>query len=141
MQQTRQIAEEISILMPAIMRKIVFRFLQKTKVSHTQLFTLITIDQKNRSATITELSKDLNVTPPTATRLIDRLERDKYVKRIYKREDRRTVHVFLTLKGVKLVEKLKSIIADGWDNILSDLTLQDRENYLNILRKIREIVT
>lgn len=53
--------------------------------------------------TIRELSKHTNVSPATATTILDRLERNGLVERIRSTTDKRKVHANLTAKGVELL--------------------------------------
>ena len=68
--------------------------------------------------------------------VIDRLLRNGYLKRARDKVDRRVVNVELTSKGKQLVENLFSEINKRWYRILINLTAEERENYLRILRRI-----
>ena len=53
---------------------------------------------------MTGLSKKLGVDNSTATRLIDRLEKKEWIKKMFNQDDKRIVMVFLTEKGI-LIQK------------------------------------
>jgi len=55
---------------------------------------------------VASLAEALEVTPPTATRMCDRLVRKGLVRRRTSREDRREVRVFLTSAGIDLVAEV-----------------------------------
>ncbi|NCB03860.1 MAG: MarR family transcriptional regulator, partial [Spirochaetia bacterium] len=97
--RTREIAEEISMLMPSIVRNILFRSVDKENITQAQLFTLFSIREHEDVCKLRELSRVLQVTPPTVTGIVDRLERLKYVKRLPDKKDRRVIFVVLTQKG------------------------------------------
>ena len=56
--------------------------------------------------TIGELAEQMQIAHHSAVGLVDRLEALRLVKRTVSREDRRRVHVFLTAKGLAVLEKL-----------------------------------
>jgi DNA-binding MarR family transcriptional regulator len=62
-----------------------------------------------RSCTIGSIARRLSVTPATATRLVDALERKGLVRRVRLEEDRRTVRVEPTEEGRKVVGEIADI--------------------------------
>lgn len=70
-----------------------------------QYFALTTIFTLKRCS-MKELARSLEVSYPTVTGLIDRLEKAKYVKRSNDSYDRRVVNVELSEKGIKTVKKI-----------------------------------
>ena len=133
----KDIAEEISVLMPVIARRILLQFFQSVHITQTQIFT-ITILFEQAPCRLSELSKKMNISAPTVTGIIDRLERLSYVQRIPDQNDRRAINVRLTKKGVKIAKKLRFTLKEKWQDLLSKLPPDDRENYLKILRKIQK---
>jgi DNA-binding MarR family transcriptional regulator len=136
MSTTKQIAEEVSVLMPVIARKIFLKFFQTINISQTQIFTIMALSEKS-PCQLNELSKTLQISAPTVTGIIDRLEKLGYVKRIHDKDDRRVVNVGLTAKGKKLAGKLKKTLKEKWEGLLSKLPKKDQKNYVSILRKIQ----
>ena len=55
--------------------------------------------QKNQGMTITEIALDLEITPPSVTAMIKRLEKKGYIVKDRSSEDGRCVHVMLTREG------------------------------------------
>ncbi|MCK5582026.1 MAG: MarR family transcriptional regulator, partial [Candidatus Omnitrophica bacterium] len=133
---TKQIAEEVSVLMPVIARKILLKFFQTTSLSQTQIFTIMTLSKKS-PCQLNELSQRLQIAAPTVTGIVDRLEKSGYVKRTRDKGDRRVVNVDLTAKGKRIARKLKKTVKEKWEGILSKLLKKDQENYVSILRKIQ----
>ena len=136
MSTTKQIAEEVSVLMPVIARKILLKFFQTTSLSQTQIFTIMTLSEKS-PCQLNELSQRLQIAAPTVTGIVDRLEKSGYVKRTRDKVDRRVVNVDLTAKGKRIARKLKKTVKEKWEGILSKLLKKDQENYVSILRKIQ----
>lgn len=56
--------------------------------------------------TISELAEQMRVAPHSAVGLVDRMTALRLVRRTPSREDRRRVHVALTARGLRVLEKL-----------------------------------
>ncbi len=76
-------------------------------------------------ATLSWLSGQLRVSPPTASGLVDRLVRQGYLRREEGTRDRRFVNHYLTEAGTAIVSDLEREGAALFDRILSRLS--DRE--------------
>ena len=106
MTTTKHIAEEVSVLMPVIARKIFLKFFQTIDISQAQIFTIMTLSEQS-PVRLSQLSKKLQISAPTVTGIVDRLEKSGFVKRIPDMEDRRVINVDLTAKGHQIAKKLK----------------------------------
>ena len=131
------IAEEVAALMPMIARRILLGFFQTVSITQTQIFTIITIAE-GAPIRLSELSQKLNISAPTVTGIVDRLEKLAYVRRIPDREDRRAINVDLTPKGRALAMKFKATIKSKWKELLAQLPEREQEEYVAILRKIQK---
>ena len=139
MPTTKQIAEEVSVLMPAIARRIFLKFFQTIDISQTQIFAIMTLDEHS-PCRLNELSHKLGITAPTATGIVSRLEKSGYVRRLHDRVDRRVINVDLTPKGKKTAGKIKVTIKKKWETLLLKLPKKDQESYVHILRKIQRSI-
>lgn len=63
-----------------------------------------------KSITMSELSSRMNLCVCTMTRVLDNLERDKYVRRDREQHDRRTVIISLTENGKDAAESLNRVL-------------------------------
>lgn len=131
-----QIAGEVSVLMPMIARRVLFEFFQSVKITQTQIFTIMTLTEK-APVRLSELSKRMNISAPTVTGIVDRLEKLGYVKRIPDGKDRRAINVGLTGKGKNIAKKLKATLKRKWKGLLIKLPKRDQEHYGRILRNIQ----
>lgn len=131
-----QIAEEVSVLMPMIARRVLLGFFQSVNITQTQIFTIMTLTEK-APIRLSALSGRMNISAPTVTGIVDRLEKLGYVKRIPDKEDRRAINVDLTVKGRNLAKRLKATLKRKWRGLLIKLPKRDQEHYARILRKIR----
>ena len=138
-----QFLDEVSEIMPLISREF-FRRQEsgffKVKITMPQ-FIIMELLHKRGESSMTDLAGMLNVTTAAMTGIIDRLVRDGYVSRNRGTEDRRVVMAELTPKGCKVV----STMADDRKRLFADmfgkLSHEERESYLNILRRIKENIS
>jgi DNA-binding MarR family transcriptional regulator len=72
-------------------------------VTLTQYRTLVVLASRGPQ-TVAALAEDLGVTPPTASRMCDRLVRDELISRTADPEDRRRVSLALTMMGRRLLD-------------------------------------
>jgi DNA-binding MarR family transcriptional regulator len=86
--------------------------------------------------TMGELSNALSVPLSTATRMVNWMVTDGYLKRLPDQEDRRVVRVALTEKGLDLHRSIKGYIEERVNNILSTLTTDEQVTLLHLIDKV-----
>lgn len=86
--------------------------------------------------TMAEISKGINKDKSTVTALVDKLVRFGYVTKERDREDTRVVYVALTDKGSELKPIFESISKEMLDMFYLDISEEEKEVLLNILKKI-----
>lgn len=137
MRRLEGIAREMMKVIPVFIRKVHTGTIQQMSLTPVQFFVLSLIEEKGFSR-IGEISRELAISPPTATGIVDRLERDGFVKRMHDKEDRRAVNIVLTKKGGALLEKAGKGKYERMKQILGILTPEDREHYLRIIKTLIE---
>ena len=138
--KTEDIAKEISILMPVIARKILLEFFESIDIPQTQVLTLMNLYGIG-ACRLSDLAQFMEVSAPTITGLIDRLENSGYVKRIPDTEDRRAINVKLTKKGEALARRFRRMVSGRWADILQKIPLEDQEHFLRIMRDIKQTIS
>jgi DNA-binding MarR family transcriptional regulator len=94
-----------------------------------------------QTATPAELADHAGVTRATITGLLDALEKEALVERSHRADDRRSLHVRLTKKGVALLEK---ILPDHYARIgalMANLSKREKKELAVLLGKMRQGVT
>jgi DNA-binding MarR family transcriptional regulator len=86
--------------------------------------------------TMGRLSQRVGVTEKTGTGLVDRLERDGYVRRVRDEADRRVVHVRLTDQGGAVAAELDRQITEKMRLMLGLLDPEDRSALFRVLEKL-----
>jgi DNA-binding MarR family transcriptional regulator len=101
-------------------------------ISFGQIKTLNFIEAKNNPS-MKEVADELGVTPPSATSLIDSFVLHGLVKRLYGKEDRRTVKLALTTKGKSYLNEHYKDMAKKMENLISNLNKEQTKNFKEIL--------
>jgi DNA-binding MarR family transcriptional regulator len=90
--------------------------------------------------TIRALAEAADVAPPTATRMLDGLDRDGLVTRSPSATDRRCVTVDLTPQGRKALGRTQTAMAEARARIASSLSDAEREQATALLRRLAVVV-
>ncbi len=84
------------------------------------------------------LAESLTFSKATSTRAIKKLEKEGYIIRKKDNTDKRAYNVFITKKGKKLENIFKNISSDWTEILLSGFTENERELFINFLKKTIE---
>src|SRR5215212_8907622 len=87
-----------------------------------------------------ELAVAAGVTAPTATRMLDALERAGLVRRERAQHDRRCVHVELTADGRRAVDDKRRRLDARRAEIFASLEPEDRAAASTLLRRLGEVI-
>lgn len=112
LQSMNEIAEELPEIMPVIARKVLLDFFQAAEISQSQLLMLMAVKAK-QPCRLSELSREMDVSNPTASGLVDRLVQHGLVERSANPNDRRAVSISLSERGEKLVAKFRHHSKNG----------------------------
>lgn len=107
----------------------------------TPQIKLLTCFNGNDEHTMSELSKNLSVSLPTMTALVNRLESAKMLRRERDTTDRRVVKVKLTRTGEKELTKLVSIRKKEMERILMNLDEDEIKNFLTSIEAVARLLT
>src|SRR3954447_3959269 len=89
------------------------------------------------SLSVGEVAVQAGVAPPTATRMLDALERDGYVVRERPTEgDRRIVHARITTEGRRAVAAKRAQIEQGRRQVFSSLAPAERRQAARVLSSL-----
>ena len=90
---------------------------------------------------MTELSKNLDVSMPTMTAMIDRLLKSGLVERERNDTDRRVVRVKLTEGGVGILRRLKKTRREEMEKILMSFNEEEMSSYLTSIEMVSRLLT
>lgn len=94
--------------------------------------------KKKDGQTMSELSSKLTLDNSTLTGLVDRLEREGFVKRNAGTADRRASHVFITGAGSEEIERARVVIRRVNDRIREPFTEGEIEAFKKVLSSFFE---
>jgi DNA-binding MarR family transcriptional regulator len=83
-----------------------------------------------------ELAVAADVATPTATRMLDGLERRGLVTRARSEDDRRQVRVALSDAGAELVERKRGVIREARREVFDTLSASDRRGAARVLKAL-----
>lgn len=85
-----------------------------------------------------ELTKWLHIDKATTARAIKKLEEEGYVTRKVCTNDKRAYRVYITDKALEIKPKIITILNQGADILEKDLTLEEKDIAIKLLRKMAE---
>jgi DNA-binding MarR family transcriptional regulator len=97
------------------------------------LFTL----KKNNGQSQKELSKKLSVAPATITVMVQRMEKNGYVRREIDEKDKRITRIFINEKGIKICEELHKIHKEIEVECMINFKEEDKEELNKLLKQVR----
>ncbi len=113
------------------------QYFKQFDLGYSQYSSLMIIGYRE-GISIGELSKIQVIDKSTAGKTIQRLEKKGYATRKQNPNDKREYKLFLTKNGREILPKLNEVYDDFLKNIFSVLTFEEKEQYLNISKKMNE---
>ncbi len=108
------------------------------KITLQQYLALDTLAKKGK-CTIGDLSKSLKIALSTATELVNRLTKRRFVQRKKDIKDRRVVWVDLANTGLEILKKINVKKQRQVAVVLEKLTQHDRDTLINILKVVSRV--
>ena len=121
---------DLTIHYNALIRKAAYTL----SLTTSQAFHLISIPHDGISMSI--LSDRLGLDTSTLSRNIQKLEQLDFIKRGGELYDRRVQKIFLTTKGIDVVEKLEIKLGDVNHSLIENLDMDTQEKLLEILERL-----
>lgn len=88
-----------------------------------------------------QLAQALQVSPASASAMVERLVELNLVERYIPEEDRRTVKLQLSAKGKKITQSHRQVVEKVVSDILDKLGEKDSQKWLQVGRKIRKVLS
>jgi DNA-binding MarR family transcriptional regulator len=98
-------------------------------------FEVINYIAEEGSPTMKDIAKQLHITPPSASALVDTLVSKRLVTRSQTPEDRRTIRVVLTPKAQIFLLSIHKHKSSVFNTMLFGLSVEDKNNLARILIK------
>jgi DNA-binding MarR family transcriptional regulator len=137
-----EFAQKMDQIMPEIMKGFVRRQhndVYKGKITFPQLLILELLNRQGASK-MTDLAKFMKVTTAASTGIVQRLVLLGYVQREYDQSDRRIIRIKLSVKGAGFLKKINQQRTQSVIRIFSQISEDDRKEYLRILMQVKDIL-
>lgn len=94
---------------------------------------------EHKTLTMRELADCLDVTPPSATAMVDHLVKSNLLRRRHSPKDRRGVNLTLTAKGQTIYKKAMAERCRWFTNLIKNLNDKERAELVKILKKMSQV--
>ncbi len=101
-----------------------------------QQWSVLAVLWKQDGCAQTHIAEKTSKDNPGVTRLLDNLERNKFIKRKSSKTDRRQRLIYLTQKSIDLKSKTLEIVSEGIDDAIKDIPEQDLITWAETFDKI-----
>ena len=137
----KEFANKVIELFPQIIRgfkQYENNYLTRGEITLPQFWALGYLDCNGKSK-MNDLARNLKISPPATTGLIDRLIVQGLVIRKDDLHDRRIVWIELTTKGRGIIKSINKQKTETLIKIFGKISPEDRKHYLNILEQVVKI--
>lgn len=104
-----------------------------------QVFTLIFLfkaNEQNKTVYQKDIEKEMEISNPTVTGILNRLEGKGLIQRVASQEDARAKSIHVTPKALELDKILKEKFQENEKQLIASLTREEAENLERYLLKI-----
>lgn len=136
-------AKRVSVLIPQIAKNIrIANFIDCVRRGLTlSQVTILLLLKESRGGTMSmgQIARELGVSLPTTSGLVDRLYREGLVTRVVDDSDRRVVLVRLTPEGRAVIQRMLRVLTDLLTHLLADLTEAEQESLAQAVERVFEL--
>jgi len=130
--------QSLGYLMKQVISSIVLeadRRLASYDLTYVQWLPLYKLAQ-DEDITLASLSRDLQIDPAAISRSLDRIESKGLIQRKRSLQDRRVVHLELSVEGREVAEDVKGVLADVLNDHLKGFSLDEWSTMLGLLKRM-----
>jgi len=138
---TERFVKEMMVVMPVLLRsmhKVQSDAVMRGHITVPQFLVLDSIARRG-PLKMSGIAKELGVSTPAATGLVDRMHGLGLVARRYDPKDRRVIRIAATAKGRKTVRTLHAERGRMIGRLFGRLTASERASYLKIIKKVHDV--
>ncbi len=138
---TKSFVKEMMGIMPVLLRSM--HKVQSDAVMRGHLtvpqFLALDVVVRRGSLKMSEIAKELGVSTPAATGIVERMHELRMVTRRSDPRDRRVIRIAATAKGRKIVRTLLAERGRMFSRLFGRLTASERAAYLKIIKKVHHV--
>ncbi len=124
--------EEVLFAFRNKMKEVMRKESEGLKCPVAQLDTLTFIAESG-TPSMKEIAQHLKITPPSATAIIETMQKNKLVTRVLNDKDRRTIRIALTAKAWKLFKNLHERKLSAFATMISKLGRDEQKQFIRLL--------
>jgi DNA-binding MarR family transcriptional regulator len=109
------------------------------EVTMSQLHTIMSIYNRGE-VSMTELSALTNVSPPSASVMVDRLVEKGILVREHSERDRRKVMVKISPKAVKGIRQIEEGILQSFTGLVEDIGPETAQKWCDVIEKVKTVL-
>lgn len=113
------------------------QFFAPFKITAQQYNVLRLLNASDKPTPTLAIAAKLVSRAPDITRMLDRLEKDQWIKRIRSSEDRRTVLISITSEGKKRLTEMEKPLAEMHHQQLGHIDASDLMQLCQLLSRVR----
>ncbi|MBV7272511.1 MarR family transcriptional regulator [Clostridium sp. PL3] len=119
------LAENLITFLPVMIKKIIKFDTAPIKMPPLNQLMVLGLLQEEGSSSISELCKNLTISRPQMTIVIDKLVDLDLVYRVHNESDRRTININVTEKGKKYCLEISEMVKENLKSKLMNLSQED----------------
>lgn len=109
------------------------------EITMAQLHTIMSIYNRGE-VSMTELSDLTNVSPPSASVMVDRLVEKGILVREHSERDRRKVMVKISPKAVKGIQQIEEGILQSFADLVDDIGPETAKKWCEVIEKVKRVL-
>jgi len=106
----------------------------------SQYMTVITVDEHGPT-TVSDLAKNLGISNPSASAMVDKLVEKGILKREQSREDRRKVDVQISPEAARRIAQIKEISLGSFVALVKKIGPETTLKWCEVLDEIKRVIT
>jgi DNA-binding MarR family transcriptional regulator len=99
-------------------------------------YATLSVLTKIGPVSLKKLSESLNITPASASVLVQKLQKEGLVQKKNDKNDKRSIRVLSTLKGQQKIKKAYAHMKKYGRSLFLDLTEKDKKDFIRILNTV-----
>lgn len=106
---------------------------------HTALEKIVTLTKTHpEGVTLREFAEDMQASPSSSSVMVDSLVNRGLIERVQNPEDRRTVLIRLSDKGLKIFSEHRNLVSKGLEDLLSKLSPEELQQLKVLVSKLAD---
>ncbi|MHB1484351.1 MAG: MarR family winged helix-turn-helix transcriptional regulator [Saccharofermentanales bacterium] len=96
--------------------------------------------ETDECVSVSEIHKNLHISKPAVSQLLNSLEKKGYVSRVMDKSDRRKVTVSITPKGRTIMNEMKEHLDKATDEIISRIGEDDMKQIIKLFNRLADVL-